>query len=338
VTIMIVDDVATDCLFLSSLLADSGQDVISVASPLVGLEKAETQNPSLVVVDYMLPEFDGVEFIRRLRSIDGHRETPVVMVTTTHRKSIRIAALEAGASDFLTKPVDPPEWRARIRNLLKLAEVRQKAAKCEAVLRDDISEINTLLVEREVEIIVRLSRAAEYRNPAAADHAQRTASLARCVARTLGFEGSFCDHIYLAMQMHDVGKLCVPDAILNKSGPLTEAERTAMERHVFYGGEILKGSSSEVIRMGEEIALTHHERWNGSGYPNGLARHAIPLVGRIAAVVDVFDALVSWRSYKPAWSAEEAIGHLRQQAGRLFDPLCVAAMLEVLVHSSEVCA
>jgi response regulator RpfG family c-di-GMP phosphodiesterase len=331
VTIMIVDDVATDGLFLSSLIADSGQDVINVACPLVGLQKAESQNPSLVVVDYMLPEFDGVEFIRRLRSIDRHRETPVVMVTTTDRKSIRIAALEAGAIDFLTKPVDPAEWRARMRNLLRLAEGRQKTTKYEATPRDDISETKASLVERE--IVIRLSRAAEYRDPTTAGHVERAATIARRVARTLGFEESFCDRIYLAMQLHDVGKLCVPDAVLDKPGPLTEEERATMEKHVFYGGEILRGSASELIQMGEEIALTHHERWNGSGYPNGLSGDAIPLVGRIAAVADVYDALTSRRSYKPAWPREDAIDHLRQEAGRLFDPACVAAILQVLWYS-----
>jgi response regulator RpfG family c-di-GMP phosphodiesterase len=335
VTIMIVDDVETDALFLSSLIADNGQDVINVACPLVGLRQAESQNPSLVVVDYVLPEFDGVEFIHRLRSIDRHRETPVVMVTTTDRKSIRIAALEAGAIDFLTKPVDPAEWRARIRNILSLIEGRQKTAKYEAALPDDVSETKASLVEREVEIVVRLSRAAEYRDPTTADHVKRAATLARRVARNLGFEDSFCDRIYQAMQLHDVGKLCVPDAILDKPGPLTAEERATMEKHAFYGGEILRGSPSELIRMGEEIARTHHERWNGSGYPHGLSGDAIPVAGRIAAVADVYDALTSRRSYKPAWSAEDAIDHLRQEAGRLFDPACVTAILEVLWHSAD---
>jgi len=323
VTIMIVDDVATDGLFLSSLISDIGHDVINVDRPDVALEKAERQNPSLVVVDYMLPGFDGVEFIRRLRSIERHRVTPVVMVTTTDRKRVRLAALEAGAIDVSLKPVEPVEWRARIRNLVRLSEERRKTAEFEASL-----------FEREVEIILRLSRVAEYRDPALADHVKRTAFLARCIACTMGLEDLFCDRIYLAMQMHDVGKLCISDAILDKPGPLTKEERVAMERHAFYGGEILKGSASELIQMGQEIALTHHERWNGSGYPNGLSGSTIPLPGRIAAVADVYDALTSLRSYKPALSAEEAVDHLRQEAGRLFDPTCVAAMLEVLQHSA----
>jgi response regulator RpfG family c-di-GMP phosphodiesterase len=325
---MIVDDVATDGLYLSALIGDTGHDVINVESPVVGLREAENQNPSLVVVDYMLPEFDGVEFIRRLRTMDRHRETPVLMVTTTDRKPIRLAALEAGAIDVLLKPVDPVEWRARIRNLLRLCKERQTIEEYAAALRHDISKAKASLFDREVEIIVRLSRAAEYRDPVAADHVMRAASIARYIARTLRLEDWFCDRIYLAMQMHDVGKLCIPDAILDKPGPLTKEERATMEKHVFFGVEILKGSSSELIRMGEEIALTHHERWNGTGYPNGLSGNEIPLCGRIAAVADVYDALTSWRPYKPAWSAEAAIDHMRQEAGRLFDPACVAAMLE----------
>jgi response regulator RpfG family c-di-GMP phosphodiesterase len=323
VTIMIVDDVATDGLFLSSLIGDMGHDVINVERPDVALRDAETQNPSLVVVDYMLPGFDGVEFIRRLRLIERHRATLVVMVTTTDRKLVRLAALEAGAIDVLLKPIEPAEWRARIRNLVRLSEERQKTAEFEASL-----------FEREVEIVLRLSRVAEYRDPELAAHVKRTAFLARCLASAMGLGDLFCERIYLAMQMHDVGKLCISDAILDKPGPLTKEERIAMERHAFYGGEILKGSASQLIQMGQEIALTHHERWNGSGYPNQLSGCLIPLPGRIAAVADVYDALTSLRSYKPALSAEEAVDHLRQEAGRLFDPTCVAAMLEVLQHSA----
>jgi response regulator RpfG family c-di-GMP phosphodiesterase len=335
VTIMIVDDVATDGLFLSWLLAETGHEVINVECPLVALQRAESQNPSLVVVDYMLPKFDGVEFIRKFRAIDQQQQTPVVMVTASRRKSVRLAALEAGAIDFLVKPVDPTEWKTRVRNLLRLSGGRQKAAECEAMLPDGISQPKASAVELEVEIILRLSRAAEYRDPAGADHVKRAASIARSVAGALGFEGPFCDRIYLAMQMHDVGKLCVADAILNKPGPLTADERSAIEKHVFYGRDILAGSASELVRMGEEIAFTHHERWNGSGYPNGLLGDEIPMAGRIAAVADVYDALTSWRPYKAAWSAEDAVAHLRREAGRLFDPACVNAILEVLEYSAK---
>jgi len=329
-TILIVDDVATDGLLLSALMATQGHEVITVECPLAGLQSAVSQDPCLIVVDYMMPGLNGIEFIRKLRTFDRQLYTPVIMVTGSDVSALRLPALNAGATECLVKPVDPLEWRARTRNLIQMSDARRATLERAVVLAEQMAAASATMCEQESEIILRLLRASEARDPETAEHIKRSASLAQDIARRIGFEDSYCSRMYLAMQLHDVGKLGVPDAILTKPGLLSPAERSIMERHVVYGGEILRDSNSEVVRLGSEIALTHHERWDGSGYPNGLCGTDIPVSGRIAAVADVFDALTSWRPYKEPWSPEEALAHLRHEAGRLFDAVCVSALAESL--------
>ncbi len=329
-TILVVDDVVTDGMLLSSIIARQAHDVIAVDCPLKGLQMADDRSPSLVIVDYMMPKLDGVEFIRRLRAVERHRFIPVVMVTASDKQAVRLAALEAGATEFLTKPVDPHEWIARVRNLLDMSEARRLLVDEAASLRSNIVRTETVLADQEIEFITRLCRATRYRDPETAEHSERSALLARGIARVLKQSDVFCRHILLAMQMHDVGKIGISDLILNKPGALSAIERAEMEKHVLFGANILRGSSSEVVRLAEEIAVTHHERWDGRGYPHGISGTAIPLAGRIAAVADVFDALTSWRPYKKTWHKNEALQYFQHESGQLFDPLCVNALSAVL--------
>lgn len=335
-SVLIVDDVETNLALLSSLLASTcGRPIVTELCPLQALELAAAEPFDLVLVDYMMPELDGIGFIRQTRLLPGYAETPIIMVTTTDQRDVRLEALDAGATDFVTKPIDPPELKGRVRNLLRLSDAQRRLAGHAAELRREVDAATAELARREEEIIFRLARAAEYRDPETGRHIARMASLSAAIARTIGQPEEYCREIYLAAPMHDVGKIGVSDTILLKPGLLTQEERDAMQHHAVFGKEILSGSQSRLIQLAADIALTHHEKWDGSGYPNRLAGDAIPLAGRIAAVADVYDALTSERPYKAAWSHERAMAHIQAEAGRHFDPACVAALVAYRVETDD---
>jgi len=281
----------------------------------------------VVITDYDMPGMNGMEFIRTVRSIPELANVPTVMVTSLDQRKLRREALEAGATDFLTKPVDPVEVCARVTNLLALSKAHRALQDHAAQLTREVAAAVALVEDREREIISTLMRAAESRDTDTGDHIARVSASAGRIARALGLAPNDCRLMSLAATMHDVGKIAVPDAILLKPGLLTPKERREMELHAERGQRILGSSASAVMRLAAEIAATHHERWDGTGYPYGLRGEAIPLGGRIVAVADVFDALTSKRPYKQAWSNSDAFAHLREQAGRHFDPRCVDAFL-----------
>jgi putative two-component system response regulator len=236
-----------------------------------------------------------------------------VVVTTADVKEIRQRALELGAIDFLTKPVDGHELMARARNLLALR-------KSQLTLHDRAAE----------ELVMRLSKAAEFRDPETGAHIERMARFSGMIARRLGMSPEDAERLELAAPMHDVGKVGIPDMILLKPDRLTEMEFSIMKQHSKLGWEILKNSPSQLVRLAAEIALSHHEKFDGNGYPAGLAGQSIPLSGRIVAVADVYDALTSTRPYKQPWPVDKAVAFLREQSGRHFDPACVEAFLDVM--------
>lgn len=326
--ILVVGDVETNLIILSTVLAGMTElEIVTRTSPVDALWQAQRTSFDLILVDYLMPEMDGLEFIRRVREIPEHRDTPIVMVTTADQRTVRIEALEVGATDFLSKPIDVPELKVRARNLLRLAAAQARLRHHAVELRHEVNAATEALAKREEEIIFRLSRAAEYRDLETGEHISRMAVLCQAIARMLGHPETFCREMFLAAPMHDVGKIGVSDTILLKPGPLTPEERAEMQKHARIGHEILSGSSSRLIEFAAEIALTHHERWDGGGYPRGLKGEEIPISGRITAVADVCDALLSTRPYKKAWSFEAVREHLRQEAGGHFDPACAGALL-----------
>ena len=284
----------------------------------------------VAVTDYEMPGMDGIAFIRAARAVPGFAHVPIVMVTSLDQRSLRRDALAAGATDFLGKPFDPVEVRTRVANLLALNRGRLEQADRAAWLDREVKAATALLVAREREIIMMLMKAAEHRDTETGNHVGRVAGYVARIAGGLGLSPDEAERLSLASTMHDVGKISVPDTILLKPGRLTDAERREMEQHAERGRRILEGSDSALIRLAAEIAATHHERWDGGGYPKGLSGEAIPLAGRIVAVADVYDALTSERPYKTAWSQVEAVAHLRAHAGTHFDPACVAAFLDGL--------
>lgn len=319
--LLLVDDNPSNLFMLGKLAQSSGiADVQSFRDPLQALEEARRAQFDLVIVDYMMPGMDGLTLIREVRRLPDYIDVPIVMVTTVDQREICYAALEAGATDFLTKPVDMAEAKARLRNLAMLREMQNKLRDRADWLQTEVHKATHDRLGLEEEVILRLARAVERRDPSIGRHLVCVARTARELAEELGQGEPYCQDLYVASLMHDIGKLGLSDDLLYKTGPYTADERRRMQAHTLIGGEILDGSRSRVIRLAAEIAETHHEFWNGTGYPRGLKEAAIPLAGRIVSVADVFDALTSERSYKAAWPAEEAARYIADNAGQQFDP------------------
>ena len=323
---LLVDDSSTSRMRLREMLeAEPGVTVDAHANPVAALIEAQMRAFDLVLIDYHMPEMTGVAFIERIRTIPHYAQVPVVMITSDVCDAARLAALEAGATDFLAKRTTGVELRARLRNFVRLAGAVRRLAEQAAVLDGAAEAAMRHMHEREEEIIFRLSLAVEYRDNDTGDHTWRVARYSELMAEALGLAPEMCRRLYLAAPLHDVGKVAVPDGILLKPGKLDPEEFALIRTHAEIGRRILGGSESELIRLAAEIAGAHHERWDGSGYPNGLAGEAIPLAARIVAVADVFDALTTERSYKKALSFAEALGLIRAESRRHFDPACVAA-------------
>ncbi len=327
--IVIIDDVEANLLLLRHFITQLGEahEVRAYTDPEQALAHCQALAPDLVIVDYMMPQLDGVEFIRRFRAIPGRADIPLLMVTANDEMDVRYRALEGGANDFLTKPLDRIEFKARMRNMLALRANQKRLEDRASWLAEEVLKATDEIVRRERETILRLSRAAEFRDPETGDHIQRMAHYSWMIAVRLGLPLEQQQLILEAAPMHDVGKVGIPDHILLKPGKLDEAEFAIMKQHPVIGHSILSGSSSPLLQMASDIALSHHEKYDGSGYPLGLKADAIPVVGRIVAVADVFDALTSARPYKPAWDMERAVQLLRDQRGLHFDPACVDAFL-----------
>ena len=327
--IMIVDDNDTNLTLFEQIALRTGTDVAVTChpDPRQALEAATESLPDLVVVDFMMPEMDGHQLLEALRGLPGGRDVPIVMITAAGERSVRHRALELGATDFLTKPVDATEMRVRLTNLLALRRSHLQQRNRNKWLAEEVRKATGAIADREQELIVRLSRAAEFRDPETGGHIQRMAHFSWLIATNLGLPQDQCDLILKAAPMHDVGKLGIPDSILLKPGRLTEDEFTVMKRHPGIGFAILDGSDSDLIRLGAEIAHFHHEKFDGTGYPFGLKGADIPLTGRIVAVADVFDALTSTRPYKKGWAVDDAAKFLADGRATHFDPKCVDAFL-----------
>jgi putative two-component system response regulator len=264
-----------------------------------------------------------------LREIPGREWVPVVMITANDQKQLRYRALDQGANDFLTKPVDKVEFLARTRNMLIVSDARKQLADRAAWLAEEVRKATAEILDREQETVIRLCRAAEYRDPETGAHILRMAHYSRLIAKQLRLSPEDQELLLQAAPLHDIGKVGIADKILLKPGRLDSDEFALMKQHAMFGHELLKGSSSRVLQAGADIACGHHEKFDGSGYPSGLKGQDIPIFSRIVAVADVFDALTSERPYKKAWSLEAAVDFLRAGAGSHFDPDCINAFLEV---------
>ncbi|OAQ20323.1 response regulator [Thermosulfurimonas dismutans] len=340
--ILCVDDDATILELLCDFIKALGYNTIEARDGLEGLKLARQYLPDVILLDVMMPGLSGFEVCEKLKKDPNTEDIPVVMVTALGEIEDRVKALEVGADDFLTKPVALPELKARLKSLLEVKahrdhlkrhkealerEVQKKTKELQKAL-EALKEAHRKIKELSLEVIFRLSRAAEYRDEHTGEHIQRMAHYSAIVARRLGLNEEVVESILYAAPLHDIGKIGIPDEVLLKPGPLDEREWEIMKKHTEIGAEILKGTNSGFVRLGEIVALYHHERWDGTGYPRGLKGSEIPLAARIVAVADVFDAVTSDRPYRKALSTEEAFKIIEEGIGSHFDPKVAEVFLE----------
>ena len=335
--IVIVDDNLVNVRLTEALVEQMGNcKAQCFIDPVAALTWCESHPFDLLIVDYMMPALDGIELITRLRISPGRSQVPILMVTASNEREVLYRALEAGATDFLTKPIDTVEFGARVRNMLAIRRSHVSLANRAEELAAEVRKATAEILDREKDTILRLSKAAEFRDPETGAHIVRMAHYSRLICEELSDDPDFVASVFEAAPMHDVGKLGTPDHILLKPGKLTPEEFEIMKQHAQIGWVILKDGASPILRMAAEIARSHHEKFDGSGYPLGLAGEAIPLTGRIVAVADVFDALTSARPYKPAWEIPRAVEFMRLNRGTHFDPACVDAFFSRWEEALEI--
>ena len=337
-TVMVVDDHADARELLTHVMQrlDDGLRVESFGLPSQAVGWAARNAADLVLLDFMMPEMDGISLVEVLRALPGYEHVPIVMLTANDNRKVRYEALDAGATDFLVKPIDVRECTARCHNLLTLRRQQVALEDRRRLLEGMVVDATREVRERERETLFRLARAGEFRDAETGYHLIRMARYSRLIADAVGLSPQEADSIELASPLHDIGKIGIPDHILLKPGQLDEREWAVMRTHPVIGHEILKDSASKYMCMGALIALGHHERFDGSGYPNGMAGEDIPLCARIVALADVYDALTSARPYKPAWPEGEVLEYFHAQRGRHFDPELVDAFLGVHERALQV--
>jgi putative two-component system response regulator len=305
--VLIVDDQELNRTLFESFLREDGYTTHSVSTGKAALQSVEEELPDLILLDLVMPGMSGMEVIQRLKSQDRSRAVPIVVVTGYSNSESRIEAFQAGAEDFLAKPVERSELRARVRNLLRMKEYHDIVIQHNRTLESEVRERTAQLRSQYRETVYLMTSAAEYRDEDTGAHVRRISALSAELARRYGMDESYVDTIFYASPMHDIGKIGIPDRILLKPSPLDPEEWEIMKNHTLLGWNILKKGTTPYVKMGAEISLTHHERWDGSGYPRGLAGEQTPLCGRILMMCDQYDALRSARPYKEALPHQRAM-------------------------------
>ena len=341
--ILIADDLPSNLAYFDEALRTFGYRTITAQDGQEALERIAEQVPDLVLSDVNMPRMDGFQLSSHIKHDSRTSEIPVILVTAMDDRESLAKGLSSGVDDFLIKPVNLSELQARVRNLLLVrdyrrhmrrytTELEEQVAARTADLRqafDQLKSANDQLRHASLDTIRRLSTAAEYRDADTAAHIWRMSTYSSAIARQLGMGDEFTDAILYASPMHDVGKIGTPDNILLKPGAFDPEEKKIMQQHTLIGESILGDSDHPLLAMACTIAGGHHEKWDGSGYPRGLAGEGIPISARVVAVADVYDALTTQRVYKPAWSSEKSFDLIRESASTHFDPQCVAAFLEI---------
>jgi len=322
-TILVADDVPENIGILADILETEYRVTFAANGPDTLSAALVQPQPSLILLDVMMPGMDGYEVCRRLKADLRTQGIPVVFLTAQSDVADEEFGLKLGAVDYLHKPCHPAIVRQRVRIHL---ELHNQNLALEYKVRERTRELD----EMRVEIIRRLGRAGEYRDNETGMHVIRVGQYCHRLALAAGIPAAQAELLQLAAPLHDIGKIGIPDHILLKPGKFTDAEWAAMQRHTVIGAEIIGDHKSELLTLARNVALTHHERWDGKGYPHGLAGEAIPIAGRIAAICDVYDALTSSRPYKQAWTAAEAVAYIVSEAGSAFDPSLVALFVDLL--------
>jgi response regulator RpfG family c-di-GMP phosphodiesterase len=327
--VLVIDDQRSNSLLIAEILSGISASVAirTFDQPLEAVKYAADHALDLVVTDFSMPDLDGIGVIRLLKQMNHLADLPIVVVTASEDLAVRYAALDAGAADFLIRPINPRECQSRCRNLLNMRAFQLQNKRHAEILEQRVAEVTEDLQSRSMEMLRRLAVVAEKRDSETGQHLVRMARYSTLLARETGFSEAEVHVIGLAAPLHDIGKIGIPDEILRAPRRLTDSELVIMRTHPDIGHEMLQGSTSESMKMSADIARYHHERFDGSGYPLGLRGPDIPLSARIVAVADVWDALLSSRPYKRPWTEEAAIDLLRRGAGAQFDPTLVDAFL-----------
>ena len=335
--ILIIDDEPANVLLLSKLLARQGCTHLNTATdPREGLAIFAREPHDLVLLDLRMPFMDGFEVLREMHALQPEDAPPVLVLTAQPDMPTRLKVLDSGARDFIPKPFECLEVLSRIRNMLEMRLSQNRLRRQNEVLEQIVQARTCEVTDTRLEVVRRLGRAAEYRDNETGLHILRMSKMSANLARHAGLDEADCELILNASPMHDIGKIGIPDAILLKRGKLDADEWRVMQTHTHIGAEILSGHDSELMRMAREIALSHHEKWDGSGYPHGTAGEDIPFAARITAVADVFDALTSERPYKRAWPVTAAIEEITRIAGSHLDPRLVEIFRDTLPETIEI--
>jgi putative two-component system response regulator len=328
--ILIVDDEKAYVQLLQRFMESAGyRNVQTTTNPHEVLALYESFHPDLILLDLRMPDMDGIEVMKELQPHISSFYLPILVLTGDITEDAKRRSLSSGARDFLNKPFDLTEVRLRIENLLETRFLHLELKGQNDVLEERVRERTRELEDVRHEILERLSLAADYRDDATGRHTKRVSDLAGQIARELGLPEDEIEHIRLAASLHDIGKIGIPDLVLLKPGELTPEEIALMKTHTTIGAKVLSGSQSRMLQVAEIIALAHHERWDGAGYPRGLKGDDIPLAARIVAIADVVDALSSDRPYRDAWPKEQIATEIVRQSGRQFDPSVVEAYLRI---------
>jgi putative two-component system response regulator len=331
--ILLVDDEPGNLRLLRALLDSEGYASIAEENGPAALRRLEGVLPDLILLDLMMPGMDGCEVAHRIKQNERTRNIPILMLTALDDRAARLRALEAGAEEFLNKPLDRAELLVRVRNLLRLKEYQDFLSGYNRRLEEQVAERTRQLQDAYRDTIYTMVRAMEYKDEETGEHVQRISFYCLEVAEYLGMDKAFCDEIFYSSPMHDIGKIAIPDAILLKPGQFTPQEWSIMRGHCAFGAQILERGHSPYLSMGIDIALNHHERWDGTGYPHGKKAEEIPLAARIMNICDQYDALRSKRPYKEAMSHEDALDILSMGGGSTrpehFDPQILNAFFRI---------
>jgi putative two-component system response regulator len=332
--VLVVDDEETNLrLFRRFLERDGYQNVRTLSLSGDVINVVDDFQPDLILLDLHMPPPDGFDILRALGPrINGPEFLPVLVLTGDGSAESKMSALSLGARDFLAKPFDATEAMLRIRNLLETRLLYRALEDQNAQLETRVQKRTSELQQSQIETLERLARASDIRDDDTGRHTQRVGELSGDLALALGLGPRMSDLVRRAAPLHDVGKIGIPDSILLKPGRLTPEEAAVMRTHTVVGARVLSGGQSEVMMMAERIALSHHERWDGDGYPHGLAGAAIPIEARIVAVADCVDALSHNRPYRPSWPVRDVLEKVRKSAGTHFDPEVVEAMMKSECH------
>ncbi len=336
-SILVVDDEPANVKLLTKYLRMHGfNDITSTMDAREVVPLCRSHNFNLILLDLNMPYMDGFEVMECLLNDESYVAPPILVLTAQSAQEFRLRALQSGARDYVTKPFDHFELLARVNNLLEISLAQAALVSQNEELEERVRLRTDELHQTRLEVVRRLGRAAEYRDNETGMHIIRMSKISELLGRAAGMNEYDCDLLLNASPMHDIGKLAIPDQILLKPGKFEPEEWEIMKTHAQLGAELLDGSDTDLMCMARDIAATHHEKWDGSGYPKGLKGEEIPLVGRVVALADVFDALTSERPYKKAWPVEDAVEFIKEQCGKHFDPQLVDYFLTLLPEVTQI--